>query len=481
MRFIFHPIHNSVKLILMLVLIISSFSTTNAQQIFDLKKCIETAHKNSIAIQQAQLNNNSRQIQIKNTELARYPNLTANGSNNYSFGRTIDPFSNTFINRRITSVNMNLSSNIRLFKGFQFTHDMKAARVSALQSNTDIDKAKNDVALNITALYLQVLMAKEQLKIAESNKQSTEKELERILILIDAGSATRNKEYELKAQLANDKNGITQAQNTIDLAYMSLRNFMNLDLQTEFEIQDVSINEISNLYQNSDLKEVVQNAYNFLPELKSVSYGLEAAQHQLHSAYAERSPTLTLGANLNTLYSSQSRVAENPTDVNIPIGIVENTNQTVFGSITQYDYSTPNLFNQFNNNFGQTIGLNLSIPIFTRNLINSGIQNAEINYQAQELSLQSIKNEIRNQIYESFVNMNNSYNSYLANQELIKSQQLLFNQTDIQYKAGVIGYFDWLQVRNNLNNTQIELLRSKFDYYFKQKVFEFYLGKNISL
>ena len=155
--------------------------------------------------------------------------------------------------------------------------------------------------------------------------------------------------------------------------------------------------------------------------------------------------------------------------------------QPVYSAQQVFDRVTPGFTEQLSNNFGQTFGFSLSVPIFNRYQVESAIENAKINNQRQLLQLESTKNTIQNSIYQAYYNWQAAEKAYEAALKAFESQKKLLDQTQSRYEAGAANYFDWLTVRNNFTNAEVNLLRAKYDLIFKEKTFGFYLGKEISL
>ena len=467
----------------LLVFLFVGFCTFSfAQGQYSLQQCINLARQNNIAAQQAALNQNQNEVGLKGAQYARLPNLNAGAGNNFNFGRTIDPFTNAFVNQNINAVSMNVSSSVLLYNGFRLKNDIQRAEANLEASKMNIDAINNNVALDVAAFYLTAVMAREQIKLFESNISQTREQLERVNILIDAGVSTIDRKLELEAQLGNDELNLVNAKNNAQLSILMLRNYLNLPISQEFDIEDMGSLDInSNKTDTVDLTQVILDNYNKLPEVKRDQLLLEASEYSVASARSNLYPSLSFSANLNTLYSSQSASLINPRIDTFVIGYVDESLQPVYSAQQVFDRVTPGFTEQLSNNFGQTFGFSLSVPIFNRYQVESAIENAKINNQRQLLQLESTKNTIQNSIYQAYYNWQAAEKAYEAALKAFESQKKLLDQTQSRYEAGAANYFDWLTVRNNFTNAEVNLLRAKYDLIFKEKTFGFYLGKEISL
>lgn len=469
--------------ILLMVLFAFCTSVSWAQSTYTLKQCIEIAQNNNIIAQQAQLNTKQGKVSYDVAKYARMPNLNSSISNSYNFGRTIDPFTNAFINQNVTAVSMNLGSSVTLFNGFRLKNNIESARKSYEAGELNIEAINNNVALDVAALYLSALMANEQVKTFENNMAQTKEQLNRVKILLDAGATTIDRKYELEAQLSNDELQLINAQNNAQIALLNLRIYMNSNVDEAFDItplEDFNMNDLTEPG-NVELAQVVADNFNNLPQVLRDQLLLESTEADLNSANGNKLPSLTFAASVNSLYSSRSQVAENPRLETFNIGYVEGTNDPVFTTTQVFDYSTPGFFNQFENNFGQTFGFTMSIPIYNRYQITAGVENAKINNQRQYLTLQNTKNQVQNDIYQSYMAWQAAEKAYNAAEKAFESQKVLLEQTELRYNAGAASYFDYQTARNTYTNALVNLNRSKYDLIFKEKSFGFYLGKEIAL
>lgn len=452
-----------------------------SQETYSLSQCIEIAQKNNIAAQQAALNQTQNKTNLKSAEYARLPNLNLGAGNNYSFGRTIDPFSNSFINQNVNSVSLNLSSSTVLYNGLRIRNNIQSAQSSLEAGEKNLEAIENNVSLDVAALYLGAVMAKEQIRLFQNNIKQTAEQLDRINVLIEAGAATIDRKLELEAQLSNDELNLINAQNAAQISLLNLRNYLNLPVSQNFDISELGAIEInSDKTDTLNLENVIEDNYRIMPQVKRDELLLKASEHNLASARSNLYPSLNFSANLNSLYSSQSSNLINPRIETFQIGYVGSDLAPVYSSQQVFDRETPGFTEQINNNFGQTFGFSLSVPIFNRYAVAAGIENAKVNNQRQLLQLQNTKNELQNSIYQAYLNWQASEKAYEAALKSLTAQQKLLEQTQLRYDAGAANYFDWLTVRNNFTSAEVNLLRAKYDLIFKEKTFGFYLGDEIT-
>ena len=470
-------------LFVLLMIGIFCFPTqTIAQKIYSLSECIAIAQENNIAAQMAKLSAKQIEINTKSARYAQLPNLNAGVNNNYNFGRTIDPFTNSYVNESVNSVSFNLNAGVTLYNGFRLRHNISSAVQKGLAEKANLESIKNQVALDVAALYLSALMTEEQIKTFRTNISQTNEQLKRIEVLIQAGSEAESRRLEMEAQLSNDEVQLINAENNYQLALLNLKIYLNQPNIEDFTIEkmdNISLDESD--FEEVELNDIIEKNHKNLPEVKRDELRLSAGLTDVKAAKSNRQPTLSMSASVNSLYSSRSNQAFNSRLETFQLGFVEETNQSVISSRQVFDFETPGLMDQFENNFGQTFGVSLSVPIFNRNQINAAIQNAEINHERLQLQLSTTKNTVHNNIQQAQLAYKAAQKSYDASLKAFNTQSKLLEQTKLSYESGASNYFDYLTVRNNFTTAEINLKRSKFDLVFKKKTFGFYLGEKISL
>src|SRR5688572_5110579 len=151
----------SKKIIVVAALIVAGYLPARAQSesgtAWSLQKAIDYALANNLQVKLSALNTEVARISKKEAIANQYPSLSGNASENYNSGRSIDPFTNNFVNQKIWSNNFSLNSNVTLFSGMQLKNNVQQARIDLQASEADLAKAKNDMILNLVQAYMQVL------------------------------------------------------------------------------------------------------------------------------------------------------------------------------------------------------------------------------------------------------------------------------------------------------------------------------------
>jgi outer membrane protein len=426
------------------------FTGAQAQQTWSLQKCIDYALENNIQIKQQALNSDYYNNQHKQAKFNRLPNLNAGFQNNMSFGRSLGP-DNTYLDINSNSTSGNLSSNVIVWNGFTLKNSIKMAEMDLRASLEEMQKAKDDIMLNIAASYLEILFADELLIVTEDLLKITQLQIDRTGKLVEAGSLAKGSLLEIEAQYAREELNVVNAQNRLQLAYLSLYQFLELPSTESFKIEKPVLPEISANMTMLNSMDVFKNAVQIRPAVKGAEFKLESARKQLEIAKGNLMPTLSFGGNYNNFYQNL------------------------------FDYPTAPLKDQFKGNQRYGFGASLNIPIFNRYQAQTGVSNAQIQVENTELQLQSTKNLLRKDIEQAYTNALASFKRYVANQKAVVSSTEAFRYTEEKFNVGMINSVEYNQVKNNLTNAQSDLLQAKYEYIFRTKILDFYNGQPIDL
>ena len=428
-------------------------TSAQAQESWSLQKCIDYALKNNIQIKQEALNSEYYTNQLGQAKYNRLPNLNAGLQNNMSFGRTLGA-DNTYLDINSNSTSGSLNSNITLWNGFTLSNSIKMADMDLRASLETMQKAKDDMMLNIAASYLEILFANELVTVAEDLQKITQLQIDRTGKLVEAGSLAKGSLLEIEAQYAREELSVVNAQNRLQLAYLGLYQLLELPSTESFKIEKPILPEMGANMSLMNTMDVFKNAVQQRPAVKGAEFKLESARKQLLIAKGNLLPTLSFGANYYNFYNNKY------TDFQ--------RNKITFGD-------------QLKSNERYGFGLTLNIPIFNRYQAQTGVSNSQIQVENTELQLQSTKNLLRKDIEQAYTNAIAAFKRYVANQKAVISSKEAFRYTEEKFNVGMINSVEYNQSKNNLSTAQSDLLQAKYEYIFRTKILDFYNGQPIEL
>jgi outer membrane protein len=432
---------------ILLILVISTFSV-RGQEVWSLSKCIHYAHDNNLQVKQAEIDAQIIQNRKKQSQYEFLPEISVRGTDNVNYGKTIDPFTNTFVENRIRSSNFQANANLDLFRGFRNVNSIRVNTLDYLASKYDITTIKNDIAIQVTNAYLLILFNKELVEMSEEQTKTTSLQITRIEKLVQSGSLPKGNLLELQAQLADEELQLINAENQVRLAHLNLLQLLQLPGDQELEIEVPQFDSVQLAMEIKPANEVFLTSLTLMPQIKSAELKLESSEKNLSLARSNRSPTLTLGSSFGTGYTE-----------NIP------------------DLS---YFDQLQENTYRSVGLSLFIPIFSKYTIQQQINLAKLQKERASYSLMLEKQNLRTNVENAYADAEASLKSYYANRKSLEALQESFHYAEKRFDAGLINSVDYNTNKNNLRRAESELTQSKYDYIFKRKILDFFQGREIT-
>jgi outer membrane protein len=449
-----------------------------------LEQCVDVALKNNIQIKQTELNNDLAKSNLLQSEAALLPSLNASASHSYNIGRTIDRFTNQFANAQVLSQNFGLSSDVTLFGGWQNVNTIHQNRFNLLASKFDAEKMRNDVSLNVATAYLQVLFAMESVENARNQLGVTNLQVQRTQKLVEAGAAAKGNLLSLQSQAATEELALTNSENELNIAYLSLAQLLNLSNTDNFSIVKPQLNITEQLNLESTPAQIYNTAVSSRPEIKSAEFKLKSAEKGVAIAKGGISPQLRFSASYGTGYSglSQRLVTMPAFQGYTPNGDFTSSGDTVYSpyfsnAVTE---KTPYV-DQYQNNVNKSFGFFLTVPLFNRFQTKNTIDRARIQRQNAELTVELTKQQVQKNIQQAYADAQGGLKKYSATQKAMDAMEESFKYVQQKFDNGLINPIEYNDAKNKLNKAQSDLLQAKFEFVFKSKVLEFYQGKPLKL
>jgi outer membrane protein TolC len=463
-----------------LLLALLPFTIWAQNKKWTLDQCVQHALANNILTKQAALNIETATIDKKGAIGNFLPSANINASNSWNIGLNQDVTTGVLKNQ--TSQFSSLSGTIEfdIYKGLQNQNQLRKANLSLLAAKYNSEKIKEDVALNVINAFLQILFAKENLKIQEEQKIINEKQFIRSEELVKAGTLPRGDLLENKANLAAVNQKIIVAQNSLLLSKLALAQLLQLQDFNGFEVSDVvKPSDLALLLAQSPVS-IFDKAKEQRPLLKIAEINLDISQRDVAIAKGAYQPVLRGFYSLATRASYNDVIRDfvlNTTNPTSPIGFVQNTNQTVVQSnVTPVLGSAPSVLNQFDTNKGQSFGFQLSVPVFNGFSVKNNVARAKVNLEKLKLTANQQELDLQRTVYAAYTDTKAALSSHEAAIEALKAREEAVVYAKEKYKIGMMNSFDFGQAQVLLSNAQTEELKAKYDYFFKLKILEYYFG-----
>ncbi|MBT3174765.1 MAG: TolC family protein [Lentimicrobiaceae bacterium] len=431
-----------------------------AQKQWTLEECIEYAFDNNIQIKQSVLNVNSADRDVTQSKYGLAPNLNATASHQYGWGRSYDQSANRYANNNTQQSYFSINSQVTLFNGFQLINNVRQKQFDYLAEKYNSDKIRNDMSLNVAAAYLQILFNIELAKNAERQVDISNEQIEKTKKQVDAGALAQGQLYDIEAQGASDEAVLVNSKNNVLLAYLDLMQLLDIESNVEFDVEK-PILEITSTPTLLPAEMIYNKSVMIMPEIKSAEYRLESANKSLSIVKGMRSPRLYANGSYGTNYSDQlvkSFIPGQPGyDEKIPFG------------------------DQFKEHRNGTLSLGVSIPLFNGYQVSTNIKKSKIYLDVVNLELESEKLRLRKNIESAYADAIAAYQTFLSRNKSVDAFKESFKYTEEKFNVGMVNSTDYNVVKTQLANAVSDLTSSKFDYIFKVKILDFYLGKSLTL
>ncbi|MFY9310515.1 MAG: TolC family protein [Bacteroidia bacterium] len=449
-----------------------------------LEECIDYALKNNIQVKQSVLNTELSHINLVQSEANLLPSLNANASHSYNYGRTIDRFTNQFATQQVLSQNLSLSSDVTLFSGFQNLNTIQQNKYSYMAGKYDVEKMRNDVALNVASAYLQVLYASESVEITRNQMGITQAQVNRTKLLVEAGSAAKGVLLDMQAQLASEELTYTSAQNQLDIAYLGLAQLLNLPGTEGFSIVKPDLQIAGETLLAASVSQIYNSAVSNLPEMKSAEYKVKSSEKAVDVAWGGLSPRLSFSAAYGTGYSGLSqRVVSLPAYQGYsPNGSFTSGGDTVYSPVFSSAVTEKIPFaDQYKDNVNKSFGFFLTVPVFNRLQTKNAIDRAHIQKLNAELTVESTRLQIQKNVQQAYADASAGLKKYAASLKAVEATKESFKYTEQKFNVGAVNTNDYNESKNRLVKAESDLLQAKYEYIFKTKVLDFYQGKPLKL
>ena len=435
----------------------SAVAQSSGNDVWTLQRCLEHALEHNLQLQQAELGVVRGVLAETSAKGAFLPNLNASSSYGVNIGQRIDPFTNQFATDAVQSSNYGMSSGLTLFNGFQNHLNLRRARLGLELAQTNVEIAQNNVALSLASAYLNVLFQKEFLTIAQLNAEATGRQVDRVQKLVNAGAAAESDLYDVLAQQAADQSSVVSAENGVTIAKLALAQLLQLAGE-EADNLDVAppsddLLETAQLPLSADA--AVAFALNAFPDMKAVELQVTDAYLGLDLAKAQRMPRI------NGSYSAGSGYSELRPDLT--------TGETM------------SFQDQFTNNLNQSIFFSLSLPIFNGFGVETNIDRAEVDVLSAQLAKEQTAQSLTQTVEQSWADARAAQRTFEANDRALEAATLAMTNAEARFEAGAISALEYADARTRLDNARINALRTQYDFVFKTRILDFYLGRPLSL
>ncbi len=441
------------KIVIPLLLLLLGFQNLHAQDStlmgttikWDLVKCIDYAKKNNIQINTLRLSQLTSQQEYLLAKAARLPGLSGSASQNFAHANNNN--GNGGGGSGFTaSGSYSLNSSVTLYNGNYINNTILQKNLAVQSANLSIIQQENDATLQVTQAYLTILLDKENIIFDTDQVNTSRAQVKLEQQRYDVGSVARAALIQLQAQQATDQYTLISAQNAERGDILTLKQLLVLPSDVDFDISKPdTIAAIDSITAFHDVERI---ALTNRPEVKNGELAVKISQYDVEKAKAGYKPTLTAGGSLNSGYVSGQ------------------------GGIFP---------GQLNSNFNQQVGVTLAVPIFTKRVVKTQVEEAKIQVDQSQLDLRNTKITLSQTVERAYINVENAKSQYNAAFEEYKFNKESYRIASEQLKVGVANTVDFLLQKTLFVQSQQIFIQAKYNELLTLKIYDFYRGIPIKL
>lgn len=412
-------------------------------QKWTLRSCLDYAIENNIQLKKSRVNELSGLEDTERAKAQLFPSLSASVTQGYVNYPSSDVDKNNSY-----SGNYSINANWTVFDGGQRNKAIKQQKLQNEMDKLSTEQGEDDIQIAIVQTYMQVLYAMESVRINENTVETSKAQRDRAEELYKAGSISLVDFSQLESQYSTDKHQLVVAQTSLDNYKLQLKQLLELDITQDIELSLSDIEETWVLAPLPDKQVIYTTSLAVMPQIKSSELSLENAELEKQKAKASYWPTISMNARVGT-------------------GHLSGTNYS-FG-------------NKIWNNFNESFGITIKIPIFTNRENKTAYNKAKLAITTSQLELINSQKELLKTVEGIYLDATSAQSQYLSAKERLSYVQQSFKLTEEQFFLGMKNTLEMLTEKNNLLSAQQEVLQSKYMAIMSIQLLNIYQKKPVDL
>ena len=433
-----------------IVLLLILISTPSSAKQWTLPECIDYAIEHNISLKQRENTRRQSEVSLNTAKNSRLPDLNAGISENLGFGRSLG-MDNTYSKNNTSNTSFQISTSVPILTGNRIENTIKLNQLNLEASTADLEKARNDIRTQIAQQYIQIVYDTEILAVAKRQIGIDSLQLYRLQEMERNGKATLTEVLQQKSTMEQSRLTATQAENTYRLDLLALTQLLELPSPEGFTIVIPTLPNNYGSLINVNPEIIYQEAIAVKPEVQAEQLRLKASDANILIAKSAKYPTLSFNAGLGTNYYKT---------------LNGNYKQDSFGS-------------QIKNNFSQSLGLQLNVPIFNRYATRNSIKSASIDKENQQLALDNVKKTLYKEIQQVYYNTVAAEAKYKSSLQAEVTSKDAFNLTQAKYENGKATITEFNESKNNMMKAESDLVQARYQLIYQKALIDFYRGKEL--
>ena len=433
-----------------IVLLLLLICTPSSAKQWTLPECIDYAIEHNISLKQRENTRRQNEVSLNTAKNSRLPDLNAGVSESLGFGRSLG-MDNTYSKNNTSNTSFQISTSVPILTGNRIENTIKLNQLNLEASTADLEKARNDIRTQIAQQYIQIVYDSEILAVAKRQIGIDSLQLYRLQEMERNGKATLTEVLQQQSTMEQSRLTATQAENTYRLDLLALTQLLELPSPEGFSIVIPTLPSNSGSLINVNPEIIYQEAIAVKPEVQAEQLRLKASDANILIAKSAKYPTLSFNAGLGTNYY-----------------------KTLNGNYKQDSFSS-----QIKNNFSQSLGLQLNVPIFNRYATRNSIKSASIDKENQQLALDNVKKTLYKEIQQVYYNTVAAEAKYKSSLQSEVTSKDAFNLTQVKYENGKATITEFNESKNNMMKAESDLVQARYQLIYQKALIDFYRGKEL--
>lgn len=405
-----------------------------------LQECLVYARDHSSVNLQNRYTYEQQRIALQNSALQFLPYISASANANISFGRGIDPETNTYGTKQNLGTSFGLSMSLPLFDGLVNINNYKMNKSYVRTSQTTAQMRADEVSLAVIRAFYNVVYCKELVRQVQLSLEVAQENLRQTRRQEQMGLKSRADVDEMSATVAENEYQLVNQQNLLDIARLDLKAAMSWPVEREIEIDGrlQSVSEENTYSCDINLME--------LPAAKIAREKLHQRKLAVRIARGNFIPGISLSAGMSTSY---------------------------YKTLNMH-YAAAPFHRQFRDNIGTSISTGISIPLFGRLGKYNSLKNSKLSYKIEQAAYDETMRNLTTEMMKLVMNLEGARKEYLSSISRLTAVESAHAANQRKYELGKISALELstsssrlAQARATLTGKQIQLLIQKmqYDYY----------------
>ncbi|WCO02315.1 TolC family protein [Psychroserpens ponticola] len=465
----------------MMMMVWGGFAQSELEISYSLEECLSMALKNNLDLKSTHLNADREKVNHQRSKANLLPSINGDFNLGVNRGRSIDPFTNDFINQEFTFSNVGLNLDATIFNGFRLINTVKQNQLNRLASEMENEAVKQDLVLRVTLAYLQVSNSKDNLRLAKQRLETTEKQMKIQEDFYNNEVGNPADFTDIVAQKAIDETSIVVAEIGLNNAKLSLTRLLNINNELTLDTEDLLL-DIDHYAFSAD--QVYADALKNMATFKANELRVDAAKKGVSIAKAQFTPEFSVFAGVNSNYSSAAQIFSEIGSSITPTGDFVTVNGQDFPVLThQSSFSSEGIpyKEQLDNNLSTVVGVAVNVPLFNGLRAKNNVALEKVRVEESILELERTHLDIKNAIAQVHFEMNAAYLRYQSLAKQVEAFEESYRVNEIRFNNGISNFLNYVTSKNNLDNAKVNFTNAKYEYILRVKVLEYYRGNMFQL